>query len=403
MKINKLLSLLIIGLILTMGLLYRSYEKNPKKIVAQACYEIDDKLITYVDNFCPNIGLKTMINKISDTGDFTFSLLAKADESSADKLNIIYLSDASNKKKSLYYKKSINKSTNEYREKIINNDIFISYPQVFNKSFYIDKNTAKSLSKESSVCTDMKWDFKDASTFETPKSFKDTSLDMKKYLQEEWVRFIKSARVKKKDRNIYQIILNSKDTQNLIEKIIKYFKDRNVYLFEKYPNITNKVYKFLNNIDNDSTLVFYMQIEDGNIKKIFSYNKEFLLEFGDLFTFKLPGINCRIKREFHKDRNTIDGFLNDSHFRLSYYFNGPKIIAWNKNNIVNLRFNSLEKNYYFNSFTSIEGAFNYKKIYANFYTFSKDISPDEDYIEILKIKQKDWDIIKKNFPKNFFN
>lgn len=403
MKIKKKYIILSIIVLLASAYCYNSYKNNPKKIIAQAFYSLDDKILISIDNFFPNIGIKNMADKISDSGNFTVSLLGNTENSNNDKINIIYTSDATKKGKYLYYKKVEDKNINEYSEKIINSDIYIAYPQILDKSFYIDKNTAESFSKNNNVSKDMGWDFSKEENFSYPKSFQDLKVDFKKYVAKEWVEFIKTTRVKRLDDNSFQLILNSRDSKSLFLKTFEYLKEKNSYIFDRYPNISIRFNRLMEKIEDNSIIILNVSIDENKeIKKIYTADNKYLLDFTNGFNFKFPTISLNFIRENYENRNMIKGYYKGKFFRISYYPQNYKILAWNRIERFQIKFDSLEKNYYFTSKINVEGPYKYKDIKFNFYAFAKDIKADKDFIKILKIDDKDWQKLKMKFPKNFF-
>ena len=115
----------------------------------------------------------------------------------------------------------------------------------------------------------------------------------------------------------------------------------------------------------------------------------YALAIKDYLEIKLPETRIYIEPEENEKLRTLRGKINDRPFRMSYYPDSNKLIYHDGRTLINARFYNFVRSKKFKLIADIDGA-KIKKINLNFYTIPEKIEREKNYIEILKLKEEDW-------------
>lgn len=395
MKWKKYLILIAAFLIAIIS--YYKFNTYPKKIVASALYSVETRAISAIDDYFEGLELGQMYNKIKADGDATFSILIDKGIFYRQQWNYISTTDVTNKSKYLY--KKYRRGTNYeevHEEKVINNEVYIIDPEYAPNVFYIDRNTMKSLSENSTALVDLGYDTNKPNLFEPPLSLSEQNNELKKYVKEEWNDVLRSTKVRTTDTYKYQIVLDSKKFKSLVDKVFEFNSTRDDFSYERIAEFLNKTKMKLDLdlINRDKLKLYLITDEDGNLTKLYSKDLLYFLDMDDGLSIHLPDLHMKLKRDDSQYYNTIAGYIDSTHIRMSYYPIEQNLIYRDNNNIlIKANFINVYKGRSFNLTSDIKGSL-INHINFNLYTKPKDISRDKDTIEVLKLNQKQWNHLK---------
>lgn len=395
MKNKKFYIFILIIMLFGLGFFYKSYLNYPKKIVAESIYTLDDSLIRGISNFFLGLEVEKIFRDYEENGAFTLSFLKDGRD---DFKNFILIEDPLNKKKLSYYKVENQEEQREYGKIIINNNIYLTFPKILDKSLYIDRNTASVMAKNTSIAGDLNFDFNNDFFLIPPMSPLDKKARLKKYLREEWIAFLNSTRVKKLEECKYQIIINTKNSTNLLKKFEKFIKNDGSLPKRYYSFADDFLNIFSQNLSDENIKVFYMDIDKNkDIKKIYTSDEKYVISLENPLIIKFPNLSLKARLRTYDHRNTINALLNGRSFSLSYYPKDHNIFSYYKGWYFDGHFYDFKPGNYF----KISGLLNHRgennKIAFNFYKYPKEIKEREKYSELLKFSQDDWDKVKNKF------
>lgn len=384
--ISILIALIIFGV--------NSFRHYPKKIVAEVLYTIDDRIFAFADEYLEDFGLSEIFNQVKTTGDY--GIRFSSENYKGDKVNIINFQSATNKSRFFRERLEKDKKVYNFGEKIVNSDVYLYREDLASLPLYIDRNTMVNLSRDSHVLSDLGYDKNNKKLFLPPVPFSEQNSELKKYVKKEWTGIIRKTHVKNISKNKFEIKVKSKDLKRLMDKTLEFYENENYF---PYTYISQVLKKEFANISQDlkkrNEIVFYMETDDDkNLLKLQSDDKKYSIKIKDDFELKVPHRHIYIEHEENKDLKTIKGKINDRNFRMSYYPKNKYLIYHDEITHINARFYNLIKSKKFKAIADIEGS-DIKKVNLNFYTVPKKIEKEKNYIEILKLSEKDWNKLIK--------
>ncbi len=384
--ISILIALIIFGV--------NSFRHYPKKIVAEVLYTIDDRIFAFADDYLEDFGLSEIFNQVKTTGDY--GIRFSSENYKGDKVNIINFQSATNKSRFFRERLEKDKKVYNFGEKIVNSDVYLYREDLASLPLYIDRNTMVNLSRDSHVLSDLGYNKNNKKLFLPPVPFSEQNSELKKYVKKEWTGIIRKTHVKNISKNKFEIKVKSKDLKRLMDKTLEFYENENYF---PYTYISQVLKKEFANISQDlkkrNEIVFYMETDDDkNLLKLQSDDKKYSLKIKDDFELKVPHRHIYIEHEENKDLKTIKGKINERDFRMSYYPKNKYLIYHDEITHINARFYNLIKSKKFKAIADIEGS-DIKKVNLNFYTVPKKIEKEKNYIEILKLSEKDWNKLIK--------
>ena len=366
-----------------------SFRHYPKKIVAEVLYTIDDRIFAFADDYLEDFGLSDIFNKVKTTGDY--GIRFSSEDNKGDKVNIINFQSATNK--SIFFSERLEKDKKVYNfgEKIVNSDVYLYREDLTNLPLYIDRNTMVNLSRDSHVLSDLGYDKNNKQLFLPPVSFSEKNSELKKYVKKEWTGIIRKTHVKNISKNKFEIKVKSKDLKRLMDKTLEFYENENYFPYTYISQVLkNEFANISKDLNKRNEIVFYMETDDNkNLLKLQSDDKKYSLKIKKVFELKVPHRHIYIEHEENKNLKTIKGKINDRDFRMSYYPKNKYLIYHDELTHINARFYNLIKSKKFKVIADIEGSA-IKKVNFNFYTEPKKIEKEKNYIEILKLSEKDW-------------
>ena len=371
-----------------------SFRRYPKKIVAEVLYTIDDRIFAFADDYLEDFGLSDIFNNVKTSGDYGIRLSSQS--ISGDKLNIINFQSASNK--SRYFMKRREKDNNieKVGEKIVNSDVYLYREDLSHLPLYIDRNTMVNLSRDSHVLSDLGYDIDNKKLFLPPVSFSEKNSELKKYVKKEWTEIIRTTHVKNISDNKFEIKVKSKDLEKLMNKVEEFYAEENYFPYTYISKILEKEFKNISgDLKNRDDIVFYMDTdEELNLLKLQSDDKKYSLKIKEDFELKVPHRHIYIEHEENESLKTIKGKIDDRNFRMSYYPKNNKLIYHDQLSHINASFYNLINSKKFKVIADIDGSV-IKKVNFNFYTVPNKIESENNYIEILKLSEEDWNNLIK--------
>jgi len=373
-----------------------SFNRYPKKIVANILYTIDDRVLDFADDYFYGIGLKEMLFKIKENGDYTFN--AEIKKGNKRHLLLYNTENATNKSKSVYEIKDINGDLKHRGEKIINNEVFLYRPEISEKFLYIDTNTMKTLSENSNALKDLGYDINNENLFSYPIPVIEKNNNLKKYVKKEWNRILRSTSVVEINENKYEIRVNTDDLRNLIEKVSDFYEleDNNLYFF-LLNNLKIEKESILENLKYSEEIYFYLSRDKDNIFRLNSEDMKYNLVIGDVFSLQIPGRNIYIAPEENEIYNTVKGRINDRHFRMSYDPNKSILYYHDEYSKINAKIYKNKAKPI--KFISDINGMKFSKINFLLKSSADKIEKEKDYIEILKLDEKRWNELKSGESK----
>lgn len=377
--------------LLGLGIFFALYNFNryPKKVVAEILYTVDDRILDFADKNIQDFGFADIFNKVKSTGDYGIRL--SLEDNKNDKLNIINYQSPD--KKERYYKerREVDNEIRTYGEKIVNSDVYLYREDVSDLPLYIDRNTMVNLSRDSNVMSDLGYDITNKKLFLPPVSLSEKNTELKKYVKKEWAETIRRTKVKKLSDKSYELKVRSKDLKKLFEKIEDFYYEEDSFPYSYLARFLRREFaKISSDLDKRDQIVFYIYTdEDFNLLKLKSDDNKYALAIKDYLEIKLPETRIYIEPEENEKLRTLRGKINDRSFRMSYYPDSNKLIYHDGTTLVNARFYNFVRSKKFKLIADIDGA-KIKKINLNFYTIPEKIEREKNYIEILKLKEEDW-------------
>lgn len=377
--------------LLGLGIFFALYNFNryPKKVVAEILYTVDDRILEFADKNIQDFGFADIFNKVKSTGDYGIRL--SLEDNKNDKLNIINYQSPD--KKERYYKerREVDHEIRTYGEKIVNSDVYLYREDVSDLPLYIDRNTMVNLSRDSKVMSDLGYDITNKKLFLPPVSLSEKNTELKKYVKKEWAETIRRTRVKKLSDKSYELKVRSKDLKNLFQKIEDFYYEEDSFPYSYLARFLRREFaKISSDLDKRDQIVFYIYTDDDfNLLKLKSDDNKYALAIKDYLEIKLPETRIYIEPEENKKLRTLRGKINDRSFRMSYYPDSNKLIYHDGKTLVNARFYNFVRSKKFKLIADIDGG-KIKKINLNFYTIPEKIEREKNYIEILKLKEEDW-------------
>lgn len=384
--ISFLIALIIFGV--------NSFRHYPKKIVAEILYTVDDRIFAFADDYLEDFGLSEIFNQIKATGDY--GIRFSSENYKGDKVNIINFQSATNKSRFFSERLEKDKKVYNFGEKIVNSDVYLYREDLASLPLYIDRNTMVNLSRDSHVLSDLGYNKNNKKLFLPPVPFSEQNSELKKYVKKEWTGIIRKTHVKNISKNKFEIKVKSKDLKRLMDKTLEFYKNENYF---PYTYVNEVLKKEFANISQDlkkrNEIVFYMETDDDkNLLKLQSDDKKYSIKIKDDFELKVPHRHIYIEHEENKDLKTIKGKINERDFRMSYYPKNKYLVYHDELTHINARFYNLIKSKKFKAIAEIEGS-DIKKVNLNFYTVPKKIEKEKNYIEILKLREEDWNKLIK--------
>lgn len=377
--------------LLGLGIFFALYNFNryPKKVVAEILYTVDDRILDFADKNIQDFGFADIFNKVKSTGDYGIRL--SLEDNKNDKLNIINYQSPD--KKERYYKerREVDHEIKTYGEKIVNSDVYLYREDVSDLPLYIDRNTMVNLSRDSKVMSDLGYDITNKKLFLPPVSLSEKNTELKKYVKKEWAETIRRTKVKKLSDKSYELKVRSKDLKNLFQKIEDFYYEEDSFPYSYLARFLRREFaKISSDLDKRDQIVFYIYTDDDfNLLKLKSDDNKYALAIKDYLEIKLPETRIYIEPEENEKLRTLRGKINDRSFRMSYYPDSNKLIYHDGTTLVNARFYNFVRSKKFKLIADIDGA-KIKKINLNFYTIPEKIEREKNYIEILKLKEEDW-------------
>lgn len=385
--------ILIIILVSGIFLAVSSFNRYPKKIVAEILYTIDDRIFAFADDYFQDFGFSDIFNKVKTSGDYGLRLSSQ--NKNGDSLNIINFQSASNKARYFHERKEVNHKLETYGEKIINSDVYLFREDITNLPLYIDRNTMLNLSRDSKVLADLGYNLENKKLFLPPVSPSEKNAELKKYVKKEWTEIIRRTKVKKISEKSYEVKLKSKDLKELMTKIEDFYREENYFPYTYFSKILRDEFsKISYDLDKRDLIVFYIYTDDDlNLLRLKSDDSKYALTIKDYFELKLPETRIYIEPEENENLKTLKGKINDRSFRMSYYPESKKLIYHDGKTLINARFYNFIRSKKFKLIADVEGA-NIKKLNVNFYTVPEKIEKEKAYIEILKLSEKSWNSLR---------
>lgn len=385
--------ILIIILVSGIFLAVSSFNRYPKKIVAEILYTIDDRIFAFADDYFQDFGFSDIFNKVKTSGDYGLRLSSQ--NKNGDSLNIINFQSASNKARYFHERKEVNHKLETYGEKIINSDVYLFREDITNLPLYIDRNTMLNLSRDSKVLADLGYNLENKKLFLPPVSPSEKNAELKKYVKKEWTEIIRRTKVKKISEKSYEVKLKSKDLKELMTKIEDFYREENYFPYTYFSNfLRDEFSKISYDLDKRDLIVFYIYTDDDlNLLRLKSDDNKYALTIKDYFELKLPETRIYIEPEENENLKTLKGKINDRSFRMSYYPESKKLIYHDGKTLINARFYNFIRSKKFKLIADFEGA-DIKKLNVNFYTVPEKIEKEKAYIEILKLSEKSWNSLR---------
>ena len=386
---------LILIIILAAGIFFAvsSFNRYPKKIVAEILYTIDDRILAFADDYFQDFGFSDIFNKVKTSGDYGLRLSSQ--NKNGDSLNIINYQSASNKARYFHERKEVNHELEIYGEKVINSDVYLFREDITNLPLYIDRNTMLNLSRDSKVLADLGYNLENKKLFLPPVSPSEKNAELKKYVKKEWTEIIRRTKVKKISEKSYEVKLKSKDLKELMTKIEDFYREENYFPYTYFSNVLRDEFsKISYDLDKRDLIVFYIYTDDDlNLLRLKSDDNKYALTIKDYFELKLPETRIYIEPEENENLKTLKGKINDRSFRMSYYPESKKLIYHDGKTLINARFYNFIRSKKFKLIADFEGA-DIKKLNVNFYTVPEKIEKEKAYIEILKLSEKSWNSLR---------
>lgn len=386
---------LILIIILAAGIFFAvsSFNRYPKKIVAEILYTIDDRIFAFADDYFQDFGFSDIFNKVKTSGDYGLRLSSQ--NKNGDTLNIINYQSASNKARYFHERKEVNHELEIYGEKVINSDVYLFREDITNLPLYIDRNTMLNLSRDSKVLADLGYNLENKKLFLPPVSPSEKNAELKKYVKKEWTEIIRRTKVKKISEKSYEVKLKSKDLKELMTKIEDFYREENYFPYTYFSKILRDEFsKISYDLDNRDLIVFYIYTDDDlNLLRVKSDDNKYALTIKDYFELKLPETRIYIEPEKNENLKTLKGKINDRSFRMSYYPESKKLIYHDGKTLINARFYNFIRSKKFKLIADVEGA-DIKKLNVNFYTVPEKIEKEKAYIEILKLSEESWNSLR---------
>lgn len=386
---------LILIIILAAGIFFAvsSFNRYPKKIVAEILYTIDDRIFAFADDYFQDFGFSDIFNKVKTSGDYGLRLSSQ--NKNGDTLNIINYQSASNKARYFHERKEVNHELEIYGEKVINSDVYLFREDITNLPLYIDRNTMLNLSRDSKVLADLGYNLENKKLFLPPVSPSEKNAELKKYVKKEWTEIIRRTKVKKISEKSYEVKLKSKDLKELMTKIEDFYREENYFPYTYFSKILRDEFsKISYDLDKRDLIVFYIYTDDGlNLLRLKSDDNKYALTIKDYFELKLPETRIYIEPEKNENLKTLKGKINDRSFRMSYYPESKKLIYHDGKTLINARFYNFIRSKKFKLIADFEGA-DIKKLNVNFYTVPEKIEKEKAYIEILKLSEESWNSLR---------
>lgn len=386
---KKKTTILIIILASAIFFAVSSFNRYPKKIVAEILYTIDDRIFAFADDYFQDFGFSDIFNKVKASGDYGLRL--SCENNRGDKLNIINHQSASDKARYFYERKEVNHEIETYGEKIINSDVYLFRDDIASLPLYIDRNTMLNLSRDSKVLSDLGYSLDNKKLFLPPVSPSEKNSELKKYVKKEWTEIIRRTKVKKISEKSYEVKLKSKDLKDLMDKIEDFYKEENYFPYTYFSSfLRDEFSKISYDLDKRDLIVFYISTDDDlNLLRLKSDDSKYALTIKDYLELKLPETRIYIEPEENGDLKTLKGKINDGSFRMSYYPKTKKLIYHDGKTLINARFYNFIRSKKFKLIADIDGE-NIKRLNVNFYTVPEKIEKEKEYIEILKLDEEAW-------------
>ena len=387
MKKKTLILISLLGL----GIFFALYNFNryPKKVVAEILYTVDDRIFEYLDKNIQDFGFADIFRKVKESGDYGIRMSLEDDKN--DKLNIINYQSPNKKERYYHERREVDHEIETYGEKIVNSDVYLYREDISDLPLYIDRNTMVNLSRDSKVMADLGYDISNKKLFLPPVSLSEKNTELKKYVKKEWAETIRRTKVKKLSGSSYEVKVRSKDLKDLFEKIEDFYYEENYFPYSNLAGLLRREFaKISNDLDKRDQIVFYIYTdEDLNLLKLKSDDNQYALAIKDYMELKLPDTRIYMEPEENENLRTLRGKINDRSFRMSYYPDSKKLIYHDGKTLVNVRFYNFVRSKKFKLIADIDGA-KIKKLNLNFYTIPEKIEREKNYIEILKLKEEDW-------------
>lgn len=390
---KKKTTILIIILASVIFFALSSFNRYPKKIVAEILYTIDDRIFAFADDYFQDFGFSDIFGKVKASGDYGLRL--SSENNRGDKLNIINHQSASNKSRYFYERKEVDHDLKIYGEKIINSDVYLLREDISDIPLYIDRNTMLNLSRDSKVLSDLGYDLDNQKLFLPPVSPSEKNAELKKYVKKEWTDIIRKTKVKKISEKSYEVKLKSKYLKELMNKIEDFYREENYFPYTYLSSFLRREFaKISYDLNKRDSIVFYISTDDDmNLLRLKSDDSKYALTIKDYFELKLPETRIYIEHEDNGDLKTLKGKINDKSFRMSYYPETKKLIYHDGKTLINARFYNFIRSKKFKLIADIDGA-DIKKLNVNFYTLPEKIEKEKNYIEILKLDEEAWNKLR---------
>lgn len=387
MKKKTLILISLLGL----GIFFALYNFNryPKKVVAEILYTVDDRIFEYLDKNIQDFGFADIFRKVKESGDYGIRMSLEDDKN--DKLNIINYQSPNKKERYYHERREVDHEIKIYGEKIVNSDVYLYREDISDLPLYIDRNTMVNLSRDSKVMSDLGYDISNKKLFLPPVSLSEKNTELKKYVKKEWAETIRRTKVKKLSGSSYDVKVRSKDLKDLFAKIEDFYYEENYFPYSNLAGLLRREFeKISRDLDKRDQIVFYIYTdEDLNLLKLKSDDNQYALAIKDYMELKLPDTRIYMEPEENENLRTLKGKINDRSFRMSYYPDSKKLIYHDGKTLVNVRFYNFVRSKKFKLIADIDGA-KIKKLNLNFYTIPEKIEREKNYIEILKLKEEDW-------------
>jgi len=387
MKKKTLILISLLGL----GIFFAIYNFNryPKKVVAQILYTVDDRVFAFVDKNIQDFGFADIFRKVKESGDYGIRL--SLEDNKNDKLNIINF-QSPNKKESYYLeRREVDHKIKTYGEKIVNSDVYLYRKDISDLPLYIDRNTMVNLARDSKVMSDLGYDITNQKLFLPPVSLSEKNTELKKYVKKEWAGTIRRTKVKKLSGRSYEVQVRSKDLKDLFAKIEDFYHEENHFPYTYLADLLRREFaKISRDLDKRDQIIFYIYTDkDRNLLRLKSDDNKYALAIKNYMELKLPDTRIYIEPEENGKLRTLKGKINNRSFRMSYNPDSKILIYHDGKTLINARFYNFVRSKKFKLIADIDGG-EIKKLNLNFYTIPEKINREKNYIEVLKLKEEDW-------------
>lgn len=399
MKRRQLSVMMIILLLSVGGFIWYIFQNSPKKIAANAIYHLDKRILQMADDFFFGMGLYDMVSKLEAEGGYTMSYDgARYHNYYNERTKFIYTSDPNNQKSEMMYQMQQGDKRLGYSEKIIGGKAYLYLPNIFRSPIMIDTNTMSSLADGSAAAQDLIFDFHNHNLFRPPLTLLQIKRFLKGSIAKDWSALLSDTQVKRIAKQKYEIVLKGKDVENLLKGVQSFLEENqnplyhHLFPIEQFYQLNGK------DLTTQDKLVLMMETDEKDaLTKIYDQEGRYMLSLQDGFALQLPSFQFHVTTKQMEDQNVAVGNWNDHRFVLTYDYKTPKIVTVLDEGTVVTNFTLFEPRKAFNTVTTFENSYSsWQHLRFHFYARPKDVQPQGNYVEILKLSPEDWNRMKND-------